>query len=218
MGIKVLTADDHPLVLDDLRYCITHNSKDIELIAEASDGYAVLDADEEKPIDVFVLDISMPRLNGLETLRRLIQKKPKSKAIMLSIYDNEAMVEDAIDAGALGFITKENASKTIVDAIYAVSSGQYYFSPDIAPPSSIRKVQRHKRIQQLQNETESLTPQEKKILQRIAEGLSTKDIAAEFGLSVNTISTHRKHLMAKLDIHKQTDLVRFAIRKGYAKT
>jgi DNA-binding NarL/FixJ family response regulator len=217
MNIKVLIADDHPLVLDGLRYSIVNNSMDIEIIAEASDGYAVLEAEGKNPIDVFVLDINMPRMNGLATVRNLIKKNPKTKAIMLSIYDNQAMVEDAIDAGALGYITKENASKTIVDAIHSVFSGHFYFSPDITH-LFIKKTEKRGRIRQLQNKAESLTLQEKKILQRIAEGLSTKDIASEFGLSVNTIATHRKHLMVKLNTHKQTDLVRYAIRKGYVKT
>jgi two-component system, NarL family, response regulator DegU len=216
MSIKVLIADDHPLVLDGLRYCIEHNSKDIDIVAEASDGLSVLETEGRMPIDVFVLDINMPRLNGLETLRRLIVKRPKTKAIILSIYDTQAMVEEAIDTGAFGYITKETVSKTIIDAIYAVFSGNYYFSPDITH-LLIRKTPKRVKVRKLQNGIEALTNQEKKILQRIVEGHSSKDIAAEFGLSVNTISTHRKHLMAKLDIHKQTDLVRFAIRKGYTK-
>jgi DNA-binding NarL/FixJ family response regulator len=217
MSIQVLIADDHQLVRDGLKFIIGHLSNDIEVVGEASDGLEVLEIAGKAPIDVIILDITMPRLNGLEALRRLIAQRPKTKVIILSIYDTQSMVEEAIDAGALGYITKETASKTIVDAIYAVFSGQYYFSPDITH-LFIRKTAKRGRIRELKDGPESLTVQEKKILRRIAEGLSTKDIAAEFGLSVNTISTHRKHLMAKLDIHKQADLVRFAIRKGFVKT
>ncbi len=217
MSIQVMIADDHQLVRDGLKFIIGHVSNDIEVVGEASNGYEVLELAGKILVDVIILDITMPRLNGLETLRRLIAQRPKTKVIILSIYDTQTMVEEAIDAGAFGYITKETASKTIVDAIYAVFSGHYYFSPDITH-LFIKKTAKRGRIRESTNGPESLTIQEKKIMRRIAEGYSTKDIATEFGLSVNTISTHRKHLMAKLDIHKQADLVRYAIRKGFVKT
>lgn len=216
MSIRVFIADDHSLVRDGLRFAIERSSKDIEVVGEASDGIEALKMTERNPVDVFILDITMPHLNGLETAKELLKRHPKARIIMLSFHGSQAMVEESIKAGAHGYLTKETASRIVVEAICNVYAGDIYFSPDITHVL----VDKFHRLEEKQGNSKritALTPQERIVLQHIAEGLSTKEIGTVMELSVNTIQSHRKNLMAKLNIHKETDLVRIAIKEGIAK-
>jgi DNA-binding NarL/FixJ family response regulator len=218
MSIRVIVADDHPLVRDGLRLTIERSNKGIVIVGEAGDGMEVLELARAKPADVFILDITMPRLSGIETARELLKNFPSAKIMLLSLHDTKAMVEEALNAGVRGYLTKELASRNIVDAVLALHAGRYYLCPSIA----------HFVIQSgLENKIEmpgergkapsTLTGQERKVLQLIAEGHSNKEIAALLKLSANTVHAHRNSTMAKLNIHKQADLVRYAIKAGIAK-
>ena len=217
MSIRVLIADDHPLVRDGLRFVIERSDKGIEVVGEASDGLEALKVAEGNPVDVFILDVTMPCLNGLETARELIRKHPACRIIMLSIHDSQAMIEEAIKAGAHGYLTKEAAGRIMVDAICEVFAEGFYFSPDITHVLVDKFRMGGRRKPGFSKRVAYLTSQERIVLQRIAEGLTTKEIAADLGRTVNTVQSHRKNLMAKLNIHKETDLVRFAIKEGIAK-
>jgi DNA-binding NarL/FixJ family response regulator len=217
MSIRVVIADDHPVVRDGLRLAIERSGKPIVIVGEAADGMEVLKLARERPPDVFIMDIIMLNLNGIETARELLKRSPGAKIIMLSLHDTRAMVEEALAAGARGFLTKETATRNVVDAVGEVHAGRYYLSPAIAHYVVEAGLPGKKRSRKREAAPVALTGQERKVLQLIAEGHSTKEVAAMLGVSVNTIHTHRSQLMAKLDMHKQTDLVHYAIKAGIAK-
>src|ERR1017187_7259506 len=171
MSIRVGIADDHPVVRDGLRLAIERRGKDIVIVAEASDGMKVLEITGTKPADVFILDITMPKMNGIETARELIRRLPGAKIIMLSLHDTRAMVEESLSAGARGFLTKETATRNVVDAIIEVHAGGFYLSPAVAhyvvESSLMEKKGPRKRGA---TTAVALTEQERKVLQLIAEG------------------------------------------------
>ena len=217
MAIRVIIADDHPVVRDGLRMTIERSGKDIKIVGEASDGMEVLKMARTKPADVYILDITMPNMNGIETTRELLKRSPAAKVLILSLHDTKGMVEEALAAGARGYLTKEMATRTVVDAVTEVHAGRYYLCPMIAhfvvqAGLMVKKVSRKRGGAPV-----TLTGQERKVLQLIAEGHSNKETAAMLDLSVNTIHAHRNSVMAKLDIHKQADLILYAIRAGIAK-
>jgi DNA-binding NarL/FixJ family response regulator len=215
MTIRILIADDHPVVRDGLRFSIQRSDKDIEIVSEVSDGLEVLKAAEGCAIDVFLLDIAMPRLNGLVAAQELLLECPSRKIILLSLHDSRDFVERAMEIGVRGYLTKQTAGRNVVESICEVHAGHIYLSPDIAYVIVDRAVGRAGKRQS--SSISALTSQEKKVLQLIAEGRSTKEIGMDLSLSVNTIQAHRKNLMAKLDIHKDTALVRYALKEGITK-
>jgi DNA-binding NarL/FixJ family response regulator len=215
VSITVLIADDHPLVRDGLRLSIKRSGKNINIVGEAADGLEVLQIARKHPVDVFVLDITMPRLNGLDAARELIRRYPAAKIIILSIHDSRSVVEETMAAGVYGYLTKETASRNVVEAICEVHAGHFFLSPDIAHFMVEKALAKGRNIHIAQKSI--LTLQERKVLQLIAEGRTAKEIASELGSAVNTIHAHRKSLMSKLGIHKGTDLVRFALKEGIAK-
>jgi two-component system, NarL family, response regulator NreC len=215
VNIYVLIADDHPLVRDGLRLSIERSGKSIQIAAEAADGLEVLQIAKKRQIDIFILDITMPRLNGIDVAHELIRKNPAAKIIMLSLHNSRSFVEGAIEAGVKGYLTKESASRNIVEAICEVNAGRFYLCPNIAGFIVRKALGRIGKTRTASKDV--LTIQERKVLQLIAESRTTKEIASELGLAVNTIQAHRRNLMGKLDIHKETELVRFALREGIAK-
>jgi len=216
MPIRVVIADDHPVVRDGLRMTIERSGKDITVIGEASDGLEVLKALGTRPADVYIIDVTMPDLNGIETARELRKKAPAAKIIMLSLHDTKAMVEAALEVGARGYLTKETATRNVVDAITEVYAGRFYLSPSIAH-FIVEDGRKGKKGSRNSRPALTLTGQERKVLQLIAEGRSNKEVADVLGLSVNTVRVHRNNIMAKLGLHKQADLVRYAIKAGIAK-
>ena len=217
MSIRVFIADDHPLVREGLRFSIERRGKGIEIVGQASDGIQVLKLAEKQAIDVFILDITMPLLNGLETARLLLRQHPAARIIILSLHGTRNIVEEAMQAGARGYLTKETASRSVVDAIREVSEGHFYLSPDIAHFMVESTLAGGARRNLADRRLGALTGQERIVVQLIAEGLTTKEIASKLSLANDTVRTHRKNLMAKLKVHKQTELVRIALREGIIK-
>jgi two-component system, NarL family, response regulator NreC len=216
MSIRVLIADDHPVVRDGLRFSIERSGAGIEVVAEASTGLEVLNQAESSPADVYILDITMPELNGIETARELLRRQPSTKVIMLSFHSSRAMVEQALAAGARGYLTKETATRNVVEAVYQVRAGFSFLSPDVAHLLLDQYASGNHRAAKT-GQGNPLTGQERRVLQLIAEGLSTRQIAAKLNRSENTIHAHRNRLMARLGLRKGADLVRYAIREGIAK-
>jgi DNA-binding NarL/FixJ family response regulator len=216
MPIKVLIADDHPVVRDGLRFSIERSKADIQVVAEAANGTEVLEKANTVSVDVYILDITMPEMNGIETARELLRRKSAAKVIMLSFLSSRTMVEQALAVGARGYLTKETATRNVVEAVREVYAGRSFLSPDIANLVVDGYAGRMSRKPRAARGA-ILTAQERKVLQLIAEGLSTKEVAAKLKRSTNTIHTHRNKLMAKLGLHKSSDLVRYAIREGIAK-
>jgi len=215
-GIKVLIADSHPVVREGLRSAILKEGGGIKVVGEASNGSEVLKIARDKKIDVFVLDIMMLVHNGIETASRLLDIIPEAKSIILSIYDNRMYVERALKAGAKGYILKESPTKEIIRAIREVHNGHYFLSPVVAKffiNGYIKKAGGRISGPSIVD----LSKREKEVLQMVAEGMTSREIASTLSLSPNTVFVHKKNIRRKLDIHKQADLVRLAIKEGICK-
>jgi two-component system response regulator NreC len=206
MPIHLLLADDHQLVRQGLRVLLEQAG--MVVLGEAADGLEALQLAHTHPPDVAILDIAMPHLNGLETARRLREAVPQTKIIVLTMHTEEAYVLEALQAGAGGYVLKTQAAVDIVQAIHTVIQGAIYVSPRIM--HAVVQAYLHGATLPL----DPLTSREREIVQRIAEGQTTKEIAVDLELSVKTVESHRVNLMRKLDIHDTATLVRYAIRRG----
>jgi DNA-binding NarL/FixJ family response regulator len=192
---------------------IERSGEAIVVVGEASDGMEVLKTSRTRPADVFILDITMPNLNGIETARELLKRAPAAKVIILSLHSTKAMVEESLAVGARGYLTKEMATRNVTE----VHAGRYYLCPMVAHFVVEAGFVGKEGSRQRGAAPFGLTGQERKVLQLITEGHSNKEIADLLDLSANTIHAHRNSVMAKLNLHKQADLVHYAIKAGIAK-
>jgi DNA-binding NarL/FixJ family response regulator len=206
MPTRLLLAEDHVMVRQGLRALLER--EEMVVIGEASDGLEALRLAQVHQPEVAIMDITMPHLNGLETARRLREVAPQTKIIVLTMHTEEPYVLEALQAGAVGYVLKTQAAVDIVQAIHTVLQGAIYLSPRVTNAV----VQAYLTGSTLP--PDPLTSREREIIQRIAEGQTTKEIAAHLGLSVKTVESHRINLMRKLDIHETATLVRYAIRRG----
>ena len=206
MPVQILLADDHEIVRDGFRALLERHG--FHVIGEASDGHdAVRLALKLKP-QVAVLDLSMPLLSGIEASRQITASLPATKTILLTMYKEDQYILEALRAGVSGYILKNKGTKELVDAIRQVLRGTTYLSPEV----SRRVIEAYRGG--VQPDAVPISPRERQVLQLVAEGKSTKEIASVLGISVKTASAHRTRLMGKLDIHETAGLVRFAIRLG----
>jgi two-component system NarL family response regulator len=210
MKIKVILADDHSIVRDGIRAVVDKKGENIQIIGEAANGMEVLKLASAKPADVYVLDISMPELNGIETACRLLAMDPQAKIIMLSMHDDRAFVERALRCGAKGYILKEMATQEIVEGIREVYLGRCYLTPKIAS----YLVENFLEKEPEEQADSSLSSRERGILQLFAEGFTSKEIADKLELSLHTVHVHKNNLMKKLNIHRQADIIKYAIKQG----
>jgi two-component system, NarL family, response regulator NreC len=206
MAIRILLADDHVIFRQGLRSLLEQAG--MAVIGEASDGQEALRIAQAQRLDVAVLDIAMPHLNGLETARRLRETMPQTKSVVLTMHTEDPYVLEALQAGVVGYVLKTQAAVDLVQAIHEVLQGAIYLSPRVAHAV----VQAY--LTKADLPPDPLTSREREILQRIAEGQTTKEIAQRLGLSVKTVESHRLRMMRKLDIHETATLVRYAIRRG----
>jgi two-component system, NarL family, response regulator NreC len=209
---RVLIADDHTIVRQGLR-AILENEADMEVVGEAADGReAVRKAVALQP-DVVVLDISMPRMNGLEATGRIAHDAPHCRVVALTMHSSEEYVYSLLKAGASGYLLKESASSDLVEAIRSVRRGGTYLHPSVSLKVVKEYLKRPDPRARHGNE-DGLTAREREILQLIAEGHTNKEIAGLLTLSVKTIEAHRTRIMEKLKIHNIAGLTRYAISKG----
>ena len=206
MAIRILIADDHGIVRQGVRALLEQAG--MVVVGEAADGPEALRLAHTHAPAVALLDIAMPHLNGLETARRLRETVPQTKTILLTMHTDEAYVLEALQAGAVGYVVKTQATADLVQAIHTVIQGAISLSPWV----TTAVVQAYVRGTPLPRDP--LTSREREVVQRIAEGQTTKEIAADLGLGVKTVESHRINLMRKLDIHETATLVRYAIRRG----
>lgn len=208
--IRVLLVDDHALVRTGLR-ALLEAFAGVKVIAEAADGKeAFLLAAEHQP-DIVVMDITMPGLNGFDATARIARKLPQTRVLVLSMHTDEQYVAMALKAGAKGYLPKDASSAELELAVHAVARGDTYLSPPIAHPVVKEFVQRGG---ERRAPLDRLTSRQREVVQLIAEGHTTKDIAQRLGLSVKTVEAHRAQLMERLEIHDVASLVRWAIRSG----
>ena len=209
--IRVLLADDHTLVRAGIR-SLLQNLPDIEVVAEANNGREALALLETCHPDVVLMDIAMPGLNGLEAVVRIAEVFPDIRVVILSMYANEEYVLRALRAGAAGYLLKDAGPVELELAINAATHNKTYLSPAIS--KHVAEYVRQESGETVSSPLERLTPRQREILQLIAEGRTTPEIAQLLQVSVKTVDTHRTQLMDRLDIHDIAGLVRYAIRVG----
>jgi DNA-binding NarL/FixJ family response regulator len=212
-AVKILIADDHAVVRAGLRTLLESRSG-WEVCAEAADGRdAVEKATKWKP-DVAVMDIGMPLLNGVEAARRIRKASAHTEVLILTMHESDDLVQQVVEAGARGYILKDDADKILLAAVDAVRQHKPYFSTRVSgsreTANGAAEPQRASRSR--------LTPREREIVQLLAEGKSNKEVASLLGISVNTAEAHRANIMLKLDLHSVTELVHYAIRNKIIKT
>jgi DNA-binding NarL/FixJ family response regulator len=210
-SIRVLLADDHTLVRAGIR-SLLESLPTIEVVAEAGDGRAALALIETHQPDVILLDVAMPGLNGLETVAHVTDGFPYVRVIILSMHSNEEYVLRALRAGAAGYLLKDAGPAELELAIMAVMNNETYLAPAVS--RHVADYVRRTAEALPSSSLDRLTSRQREILQLIAEGHTTQEIAQLLDLSVKTVDTHRSQLMARLDIHDIAGLVRYAIRVG----
>ncbi len=210
MTTRIFLADDHVIFREGLRAQLD-GVEGMEVVGEAGDGrQAVKLAEKIKP-DVIVLDISMPLLNGIESTRQIIKAVPKARVIILSMHKDRQYITEALKAGALGYIAKEESFDRLVAAIKTVLKGKIYLCPD-TENIVLNDFVRQLRSENSTTSSSPLTDREREVLQLIAEGKTGKDIAGILFVSSTTIDTHRRNIMRKLGIHTTAGLVKYAIQ------
>jgi DNA-binding NarL/FixJ family response regulator len=214
-AIRVFLADDHALVRAGFR-SLLQSFDGIEVVGEAEDGHATLKLLKEKQADVLLLDVSMKGLNGLEVLGRVPKLNPHIRVIMLSMHANEEYVLQALKSGAHGYLLKDAGPGELELAVRSVARGEIYLSPAVSRHIVDEYLRRGGANGAVPQHThfEELTSRQREILQLIAEGHSTKEIASKLEISVKTVDTHRTELMARLGLHDIAGLVRYAVRVG----
>ena len=208
-NLRILIADDHEIVRRGLRSLLTSHPG-WEVCAEAENGLeAVKKAAELKP-DIIALDIGMPQLNGLDAARQILRDQPKMKILFLTVYDTDHATKAAVQLGAKGLILKSDAARELVVAVEAIQGNSTYFTGHVKQMVMQQDLRGSRRP--LYRDT--LTPREREITQLLAEGKTTKSVAAQLNLSVKTVETHRSNIMSKLGLHSVTELVLYAVRNN----
>jgi DNA-binding NarL/FixJ family response regulator len=208
MPIRVLIADDHAVVAEGLRHLV-EAEKDIEVVACVGDGREAVQQSRDLQPDVVLMDLSMPELNGADATRAILERDPRCRVIVLSMYSQREYVRRALKAGAAGYVVKRSAAKEVVEAIRAVHAGQRYLSPRVADV-----VLEDYTDEKQDDPLSRLSAREREVLQLLAEGRTGAQIAERLALSQKTVETYRARLVEKLGIRDLAGLVRFAIQKG----
>ncbi|MBU2499882.1 response regulator transcription factor [bacterium] len=211
MTIRLLLADDHRIFRDGLRPLLDGRN-DLEIVGEADNGLAALELCRSSRPDVAVLDISMPGMNGIEVTRTLARELPDVRVIILSMHSDRRFVQEALRAGARGYVLKDAGFDELLAGVLAVAAGRYHLDAGIGE-QVVRDY-----LDLVEADSGSvfgvLSAREREVLQMLAEGRSTKEIAADLHLSAKTVESHRKAVMDKLDIHSIAELTKYAIRQG----
>ncbi len=205
---RILLADDHTLVLEGLRKLL---EEDFELVGTVEDGRTLVSLAQELEPDVVVLDISMPQLNGIDAARQIHKLVPNCKLIFLTMHTNPHYAQEAFQAGASGYLLKRSAASELTQAIQAVLKEQYYVTPSITK-EIFTPFLLHSH--QPSSNKDPLTPRQREVLQLVAEGKGSKDIATILKLSVKTVEFHKSHIMKELDLHTTAELTKYAISHG----
>jgi two-component system response regulator NreC len=210
--IRVLLAEDHTIVRKGIR-SLLDDQANIEVVGEAEDGREAIEKVEELSPDIILMDNTMPILNGLEATRQIKKRFPEVKILILTMHTNEEYIFQFLRAGASGYLVKQTAPTELVSAIEAVCRGDSFLSPSISR-TIIDEFVRQAEATGKWDSYDSLTDREREVLQLLAEGFSSKEIADHLHISVKTVGVHKINLMHKLNLHSQSELTKYAIRKG----
>src|ERR1051325_6656001 len=211
-AIRILLADDHTVMRSGLRLLL-ERQPNLEGVGEAADGREAVELAEEKKPDVVVMDIAMPRLNGVEAARQIVSRSPQTAVAILSMHSDESYVIRSLKAGARAYLLKDSAEADLIAAIHAITEGKSFFSP------AVRRILKEDFVHHLnevgaEDSYELLTKREREVLQLVAEGKSNKEVASLLNLSLYTVETHRTHILQKLNLHSVPELILDAVRKG----
>jgi DNA-binding NarL/FixJ family response regulator len=209
LPVRILVADDHHVVRTGLR-SLLESRNGWQVCAEAANGREAVEKSGELKPDVAVLDIGMPLLNGVEATRQIRKLSPQTEILILTMHDSELLVHEVLEAGARGYILKDDADRNLIAAVDALRRHKPFFSSRVSRLGS--KAALRPGASPDPSSRSRLTPREREILQLLAEGKSNKEIAVLLGISVKTAETHRANIMLKLDFHSITELVRYAVR------
>jgi len=210
-AVRILVADDHEVVRQGVR-TLLEAQPDWDVCGEAADGREAVEMTKRLKPDVIILDITMPNLNGLEATRQILKADPKARVLILTMHESDQVVREVLDAGARGYVLKSDAGRNLIAAVEALWLHNSFFTSKVAeivmsgyrkaaPPPSGGPTS-----------PDRLTPREREVVQLLAEGKSSKEVAVALDLSVKTAETHRANIMRKLEIHSVSDLVRYAVR------
>jgi DNA-binding NarL/FixJ family response regulator len=208
---KILIADDHPIVLRGLR-TVLDAQPDLEVVAQATDGQEAVELALSEPIELVVLDISMPRKTGLQAAREITRRRPEVRVLMLSMHDNEQFLFEAIRAGAAGYVLKSSVDRDLVEACRATMRGEPFLYPG-GVQALMREYLERSRSGEA-TEAELLTPREEEVVKLIAEARTNDEIAALLYISKKTVERHRANILEKLGMRDRVELTRYAIRRG----
>ena len=210
--IRILLADDHNVLRDGLRLLL-ERQPEFTVVGEAEDGRETVRLVEEHRPDVVVMDIAMPTMNGIEATRRIVESRPGVGVVILSMHYDESYVIRALKAGARAYLLKNSMKADLIAAVRAVAQGRSFFSPKI---SSILKEDYTRALEDkgAEDTYELLTDREREVLQLVAEGKTNKEIAHMLNLSLYTVDTHRTHILQKLNLHSEPEVILYAVRKG----
>ena len=207
---RILIADDFPIVRSGLRKVLDAKA-DLEVVAEAEDGQQAVERALEHDVDLVILDVSMPRLTGIQAAAELHRRKPEVKIVMLSMHDSEQILFEALKAGASGYVLKSGADTDIVDAVRAAMRGESFLYPSAVSTLVRDYVERGGHGEE---EFDVLTPRELEVLKLIAEAHTSKEIASVLFISIKTVERHRQNILDKLGMRDRVELTRYAIRRG----
>ncbi len=212
--IRVFLVDDHTVVRQGLRR-ILESDDEIEIVGEAGDGRTAIDLVQKLRPHVVVMDVAMPELNGIEATRQILKRVEGAKVLVLSMHGDDVYVRQALKAGARGYLLKDSEDLDLIKAVKAIRAGGSFFSPPVS--KVVLSGYLGDKVEGGEEDgVARLTDREREVLQLIAEGKTNKEVAHALSVSVNTVETHRKHIMEKLDLHNTAELVRFAIRTKIA--
>lgn len=210
-GLRILIADDHEVARRGIR-SLLEGHEGWEVCGEARDGREAVDFATELQPDILLLDIGMPNLNGLDAARQILAVAPDARILILTIHDAEQVVREVLAAGARGFVLKSDAGRDLISAVEALENRRTFFTPKVAQMMLDGYLRPHEESDSSAQTV--LTPREREVLQLVAEGKSTKEVATMLKLSVKTAETHRTNLMRKLNLHSVADLTLYAVRNG----
>jgi len=213
--LRVLVADDHEVVRKGLR-SIVEEQPGWEVAGEASDGREAVDKARTLRPDVAVVDVSMPGLNGLEATRQMLRNDAETKVLILTMHESDPLIRQVLDAGARGYLLKSDASRDLVTAVEAIRRNKTYFTARVAQIvlDGYLDKKPHSIPEAADAPASRLTPRQREVVQLLAEGKSSKEVAVALGLSVKTAETHRANIMSRLECHSVSELVRYAIRNN----
>ncbi|HEX7862419.1 MAG TPA: response regulator transcription factor [Verrucomicrobiae bacterium] len=211
MSVRIVIADDHKLMREGLSSLLAQQTG-MQVVGQATNGREAVQLTEREVPDVVVMDVSMPDLNGIDATRQIISRSPKTKVIALSMHSDRQFVAEMFRAGARGYLLKDSAFEELTSAIVRVTEDATYIAPKISGFQFDEEKAREENVEFLMKPR--LSEREREVLQMMAEGKGTKEIAADLHLSAKTVETHRQHLMDKLEIYSVAELTKFAIREG----